>query len=151
MALRFQFPTGWNSTKAEMPILYVNISFNSQRDGILQSPSFRNQTHHAKVSIPNGMEFYTIEATIKTAGVEFQFPTGWNSTQLPKELWSWNAQEFQFPTGWNSTLIACDIRRRERRFQFPTGWNSTFLFRWGRALLRVSIPNGMEFYSKYDV
>ena len=31
-------------------------------------------------------------------------------------------------------------------FQFPTGWNSTFGVKKGLGLLRVSIPNGMEFY-----
>ena len=43
-------------------------------------------------------------------------------------------------------LVPCSTR--SFRFQFPTGWNSTqFLL---PLLLRfpVSIPNGMEFYSK---
>ena len=31
-------------------------------------------------------------------------------------------------------------------FQFPTGWNSTLRLRSARAWIRVSIPNGMEFY-----
>ena len=36
-------------------------------------------------------------------------------------------------------------------FQFPTGWNSTFTFGRPRYLKPVSIPNGMEFYSKVVV
>ena len=95
----FQFPTGWNSTVAVIakiaqrivsipngmefyraPFAYatLQLSFNSQRDGILrqeppkgetmnlfQFPTGWNSTlnaakpqHYACVSIPNGMEFY---------------------------------------------------------------------------------------------
>ena len=79
-------------------------------------------------------------------------------------------QLFQFPTGWNSTLCALRRRGRRRLFQFPTGWNSTHftplgieiytcfnsqrdgilqkVFEFFKLRLRVSIPNGMEFYSK---
>ena len=32
------------------------------------------------VSIPNGMEFYKTQERGFTLGAEFQFPTGWNST-----------------------------------------------------------------------
>ena len=31
-------------------------------------------------------------------------------------------------------------------FQFPTGWNSTAFSLIASSFLRVSIPNGMEFY-----
>ena len=31
-------------------------------------------------------------------------------------------------------------------FQFPTGWNSTKNSEVNNGILRVSIPNGMEFY-----
>ena len=53
----FQFPTGWNSTQYEN-YNFVNMkSFNSQRDGIL--PRIRvSFLVAARVSIPNGMEFY---------------------------------------------------------------------------------------------
>ena len=55
-----------------------------------------------QVSIPNGMEFYAQIRRIDERKTEFQFPTGWNSTEK-----SWNEMSvsvFQFPTGWNSTF-----------------------------------------------
>mgnify|MGYP000898084215 CR=1 FL=1 len=55
------------------------ISFNSQRDGILQTFDFRVVTAMI-VSIPNGMEFYVTLALSAGIQKEFQFPTGWNST-----------------------------------------------------------------------
>ena len=76
--IRFQFPTGWNSTiGSDLMSLVVN-GFNSQRDGILligvhrwipmlvfQFPTGWNSTFDSDyfvgigvVSIPNGMEFY---------------------------------------------------------------------------------------------
>ena len=61
-------------------INFLNNSFNSQRDGILQ------------------INFRFFDLFIK-----FQFPTGWNSTVLKKirvVVGGW----FQFPTGWNSTI-----------------------------------------------
>ena len=105
-------------------------SFNSQRDGIL--PRSRNNS---------------------TSFIQFQFPTGWNSTMLPRkhyvprhrvsipngmEFYRISAcilldnSSFQFPTGWNSTkpddLGCVEIEL----FQFPTGWNSTSVgfLRW---------------------
>ena len=56
-ALKFQFPTGWNST--------FNKSEKAQRHD---------------VSISNGMEFYAPANYDYSAKREFQFPTGWNST-----------------------------------------------------------------------
>ena len=77
-ALKFQFPTGWNSTYVKENQAEVEYSFNSQRDGILlvlgiflaisklfQFPTGWNSTDLKRydvgfslVSIPNGMEFY---------------------------------------------------------------------------------------------
>ena len=34
-----------------------------------------------------------------------------------------------------------------REFQFPTGWNSTLINYQKRSKTKVSIPNGMEFYT----
>ena len=79
--------------------------------------------------------------------LQFQFPTGWNSTQSITSLRRWN-DAFQFPTGWNSTIaksfcfsFAWFSFNSQRdgilrghyvlifafglEFQFPTGWNST--------------------------
>ncbi len=124
--LKFQFPTGWNSTKVPDTFPSEAIGFNSQRDGIL--PSISNiLTFIDTVSIPNGMEFYAI----RTGQLEL----------MPK---------FQFPTGWNSTKeLLLDDSRLE--FQFPTGWNSTLYLRIFATSSPVSIPNGMEFYLKPPV
>ena len=76
--IRFQFPTGWNSTLVKTCPNFNIHCFNSQRDGILQAKGFEvtqfsmfqfptgwNSTsirghlpHFGYVSIPNGMEFY---------------------------------------------------------------------------------------------
>ena len=56
--LKFQFPTGWNSTSEFYRCADPNYSFNSQRDGILRSSL----------------------ASLKSVA-KFQFPTGWNSTK----------------------------------------------------------------------
>jgi len=53
----FQFPTGWNSTRAA-------------------AQAGRTE----RVSIPNGMEFYIIIVVLGAIYAVFQFPTGWNST-----------------------------------------------------------------------
>ena len=77
-----------------------------------------------EVSIPNGMEFYLRRFAEVGLALQFQFPTGWNST-AKINLGSSYPAKFQFPTGWNSTLNEHDLRKVQR----------------------VSIPNGMEFYS----
>ena len=121
---RFQFPTGWNSTRFFLFIYVKMLSFNSQRDGILQK----------QISL---FDFST---------AAFQFPTGWNSTLHYRTVWRssdrFNSQRdgillrlalaicgigalFQFPTGWNSTLCIHFKRWYTIVFQFPTGWNST--------------------------
>ena len=141
---RFQFPTGWNSTHIDDRQIPLVI-----------------------VSIPNGMEFYS-DTPVDTGRLKkFQFPTGWNSTLVAHRHWhktpvsipngmefywqydeknQWARGAFQFPTGWNSTASGKTTRGGLWKFQFPTGWNSTKSLRWKRAKLRVSIPNGMEFY-----
>ena len=141
----FQFPTGWNSTFLK-----------------------KRPTHTKNVSIPNGMEFYVFKketyphekrfnsqrdgillcfcCLYYSTSLLFQFPTGWNSTELC-HLPNNKLCEFQFPTGWNSThirnsldvmyhrfnsqrdgILLCGSPRRLKYslwFQFPTGWNST--------------------------
>ena len=56
----FQFPTGWNSTLAVTPTNTPNPRFNSQRDGILQNCIAPKIYQAYTVSIPNGMEFYSL-------------------------------------------------------------------------------------------
>ena len=98
------------------------ICFNSQRDGILR---LRARISHALqvVSIPNGMEFYSVPLLSDIWLIGFQFPTGWNSTKA-QTICHNTCILFQFPTGWNSTA---------GRFRSVLYW-------------QVSIPNGMEFY-----
>ena len=55
----FQFPTGWNSTINSLGVSEYFESFNSQRDGILLFCIFQKAMALKKVSIPNGMEFYS--------------------------------------------------------------------------------------------
>ena len=151
-AIRFQFPTGWNSTETYRWFVSAFSRFNSQRDGILRKRRICN----AVVAL-------------------FQFPTGWNSTLafsifnsyphcfnsqrdgilllyapiVYRVARSFNSQRdgilhafcaqicvfagFQFPTGWNSTRGGSEIGRKQIEFQFPTGWNSTVsqVTQWG--------------------
>ena len=102
------------------------------------------------VSIPNGMEFYQDYSARDIRRVEFQFPTGWNSTFLGASNSPMsplvsipNGMEFYFelppalkrkhyvsiPNGMEfyAALLANSIGSLV--FQFPTGWNSTlYLF-----------------------
>ena len=123
--------------------------FNSQRDGILPI-SNRFFLNRYIVSIPNGMEFYSLNLfkrlTIAICfnsqrdGIllrdgfiscdliaEFQFPTGWNSTQSSAHLWL--ARSVSIPNGMEFYFISRSDFGYPRLFQFPTGWNSTFYIR----------------------
>ena len=140
-------PMGWNSTIMQLSAYDDDISFNSQRDGILRN-FFKNKTEqsqrfqfpmgwnstqsrslfysYGKVSIPNGMEFYFPDATIN-----FGFSISFNSQRdgiLP--LGEEHFQKGQ--KGFNSQRDGILLKLRKklipaRRFQFPTGWNSTNL------------------------
>ena len=113
------------------------------------------------------MEFYDKIQIDLSLDAMFQFPTGWNSTEVFQYIRTFEPQ-FQFPTGWNSTEVKLISLRDHKRFnsqrdgilrkfglrfgagsgvfQFPTGWNSTRPRLAQIANCRVSIPNGMEFY-----
>ena len=114
------------------------------------------------------MEFYRSIASSCSNLCPFQFPTGWNSTQIfnffSLSIKSFNSQRdgilpgrgdrflrhyerFQFPTGWNSTIAMMIDPEKFNVFQFPTGWNSTYKPSAYRQAYKVSIPNGMEFYT----
>ncbi len=60
---------------------FGSLSFNSQRDGILHEFAKR-EGKNSTVSIPNGMEFYLAAELVRDGAKLFQFPTGWNSTQM---------------------------------------------------------------------
>jgi len=120
------------------------------------------------VSIPNGMEFYFVfemsEAEVLSRFnsqrdgilrdfaldklfefIQFQFPTGWNSTQARKAK-SGRSKLFQFPTGWNSTLR--DHVSVIFRFSFNSQRDGILhcLNGYECPIGSVSILNGMEFY-----
>ncbi len=142
---RFQFPTGWNSTRR---------------------PSLAGA--HFQFQFPTGWNSTLAAVHEFGSPAQFQFPTGWNSTIRGQKMINvgecFNSQrdgilpklyrltpriglQFQFPTGWNSTPYSgytvyfqsqCFNSQRDgilpavfgsvcssRLFQFPTGWNST--------------------------
>ncbi len=147
--------------------VHAEQSFNSQRDGILQKPAFEaSRLSNCFNSQRDGI-LYKHKYALLSCKLEFQFPTGWNSTVFAKHF-VLSHYLFQFPTGWNSTqrprparhlflgvsipngmefyksIVGNKLGKNE--FQFPTGWNSTkFPLEIVRNFL-VSIPNGMEFY-----
>ncbi len=115
------------------------------------------------------MEFYSIGGGSRLIGRLFQFPTGWNSTNIPDLH---KLATLRFNSQLDGILLCLPICGGLIlfAFQFPTGWNSTFVnfyaFIYSPAsfnsqrdgILRiidpqqerensVSIPNGMEFYS----
>ena len=104
-----------------------------------------------RVSIPNGMEFYSRHLLSEPgSNAQFQFPTGWNSTERlrssPAQIESFNSQR----DGILPKLGGIE-GGNFHRFQFPTGWNSTSIERTNiHAPAFVSIPNGMEFYEEVD-
>ena len=99
------------------------FGFNSQRDGILPIPGFFSWIGMRPVSIPNGMEFYSTLLDCVSTEVGF-------NSQRDGILRAKSA--FKFPS--------------LSPFQFPTGWNSTEITQNLLFLKKVSIPNGMEFY-----
>ena len=105
--------------------------FNSQRDGILLR-SARSLRRAFAVSIPNGMEFYCRFCTPRSNHSRC-FNSQRDGILLKFDYFIWTLQMFQFPTGWNSTNLLFDWKQI-LEFQFPTGWNSTFAF------LRFLVP-----------
>ena len=121
-----------------------------------------------RVSIPNGMEFYSLRGVRTARPIKVSIPNRMEFYPIT-EREKWQAfKEFQFPTGWNSTLLkmasiithssfnsqrdgilllASSLCENLPVFQFPTGWNSTQTRRGYEPHRKyVSIPNGMEFY-----
>ena len=142
----FQFPTGWNSTRVFESEVEVSDGFNSQRDGILLKDDSK-----------------------KVSCILFQFPTGWNSTSNPTDWWAKN--EVSIPNGMEFYAVTMEdtiivmagfnsqrdgILQKQKlnegvsfSVSIPNGMEF-YYERWApKALLaRVSIPNGMEFYSR---
>ena len=80
--------------------------FNSQRDGILLCNLFISTIDKA-VSIPNGMEFYAPLSKRSSRVYGVSIPNGMEF-YLDMTGDSYIVQ-FQFPTGWNSTRAFCQI------------------------------------------
>ena len=123
LSIRFQFPTGWNSTKYRL----------------------HSERSEAEVSIPNGMEFYHIRLYRYRACSWFQFPTGWNSTRTL-------AFEVCKNVCFNSQRDGI-LRNRNKKsgtrtnVSIPNGMEFYLaLAAAPEAIRTVSIPNGMEFY-----
>ena len=163
--VKFQFPTGWNSTihgsgwiwppmvsipngmefyKRAFTGLGALKSFNSQRDGILRSKK-RLRRRELGVSIPNGMEFYRYAIQICISKLK-SFNSQRDGILLIFLIVSIRIGLVSIPNGMEfyATEIGCGIQQIP--FQFPTRWNSTKNKKSLHLLHRVSIPNGMEFY-----
>jgi len=165
---RFQFPTGWNSTKkckrfATMPAFCFNSQrdgilrkviytiraefegFNSQRDGILRGHRYANQMQKG-VSIPNGMEFYRNDKAFSQSHREVSIPNGMEFYLTFLGLFS-KSLMFQFPTGWNSTITDWYFLAFQNCFNSQRDGILLYLHRKAlHYVWLVSIPNGMEFY-----
>ena len=125
-------------------VLSIVVSFNSQRDGILQI--CENQRRNDQVSIPNGMEFYMRWLSVASCNDSF------NSQRDGILLYIWikinSIKPFQFPTGWNSTQ-AIFFGLPALLVSIPNGMEFYVLLNFKNLRLsRVSIPNGMEFYRR---
>ena len=82
--------------------------FNSQRDGILRVV-LAFLFFYNLVSIPNGMEFYSIPK-LKQIHAKKRFNSQRDGILLrEKEFRSSVSGRFQFPTGWNSTDIDIEL------------------------------------------
>ena len=123
---------------------FGRICFNSQRDGILPRSFYFACFKFTLVSIPNGMEFYLARRPYLCLPCQFQFPTGWNSTRscnthsLCKGVSIPNGMEFYALSGISSFCIVCFNSQRD----------GILLRNCKRHRKKwcVSIPNGMEFY-----
>ena len=92
------------------------------------------------------MEFYYASIFAKSSRLK-----SFNSQRdgiLPALSFFVSASYFCFNSQRDGILRRSAIPKRFRvLFQFPTGWNSTSSQNSRLLLLRVSIPNGMEFYA----
>ena len=122
----FQFPTGWNSTTIFMAPIPINLSFNSQRDGILPIRPKRRRNRGW-----------------------FQFPTGWNSTdRFGLDL----STPFCFNSQRDGILLTPPLLLFFLCRRFNSQRDGILLCEvfWFRIRWLVSIPNGMEFYREVD-
>ena len=115
-------PNGMEFYRRWTIIANYEMSFNSQRDGILRYVRFANgSVHRGFNSQRDGILHFTIGITSSTLS-------------------------FQFPTGWNSTLPTAFIMSSRRSFNSQRDGILQKYSPGDYGTLQVSIPNGMEFY-----
>ena len=107
--------------------LSAMFCFNSQRDEILQG---RNVLERAMLEL-------------------FQFPTGWNSTEIVDGFHRYTTMRFNSQRDEILPMAVCRPASA-KTFQFPTGWNSTNRYFSSSEKPKVSIPNGMKFYFMFS-
>ena len=96
-----------------------DCGFNSQRDGILLATTASRRLT-STVSIPNGMEFYYITLLIHCRAVKVSIPNGMEFyAHFLKNLLPF--LEFQFPTGWNSTNSIPGFIQHGLKVSIPNG------------------------------
>ena len=123
---KFQFPTGWNSTK--------DHSETTPLFRLFQFPTGWNSTVllyillllDFLVSIPNGMEFYPVGVASLRSVRGVSIPNGMefylSSRSIILRLICFNSQrDGILLKTFKPFALSC-------MFQFPTGWNSTFVY-----------------------
>ena len=122
------------------------ISFSSQRDGILHSRACARGTTDG-FQFPMGWNSTVSLSSVRIQTPSFQFPMGWNSTNFC-------SISFLFPICFNSQwdgILHRKFNSRGRTMKsFNSQWDGILLICDKSPCLRrkiVSIPNGMEFYS----
>ena len=123
-------PIGFNSQRDGILRLRCRLRyhrqncFNSQRDGIL--PGIARQKTLSSASFNSQRDGILPDVGGAEKLKEYGFNSQRDGILQAPSIFAFGAErEFQFPTGWNSTDHFKAIRGCEKRFQFPTGWNST--------------------------
>ena len=143
----FQFPTGWNSTIATATTPWQPSCFNSQRDGILQWDDWAWLLAEI-VSIPNGMEFYRSRSLMRACPLlcfnsqrDGILRDGYSAAGVTNS--SFNSQRDGILLAFVFGSYATHYRFNSQRDGILLKIQSRFGF-----TVRVSIPNGMEFYAR---
>ena len=120
------------------------MSFNSQRDGILQDEQDKDV---AQIERFNSQRdgILPLDKSMSNPDSAFQFPTGWNST-----VWSYLkslGKLVSIPNGMEFYFKLALERRKFKNVSIPNGMEFYhFVRRNEKRASSVSIPNGMKFY-----
>ena len=98
--------------------------FNSQRDGILLDDRNKDEQYE-QVSIPNGMEFYYAIFRVNVRQRRVSIPNGMEFYLKILHAFGWLCP-FQFPTGWNSTNVDETRPYRHCAVSIPNGMEFYF-------------------------